>query len=116
MDWARSVLADFDGGSVLTSSAILAGLIGMGFVASFRIMDASKYLQMRGQVKILYVLGFISTCCPFAVILAVVYGYYSPHLHFWLFASMAALIGAFMYTMWRIRDSEHRQDRWKGRV
>lgn len=57
-------MADFDYGSVLTSSAILAGLIGMGFVASFRIMDVGKYIEMQGRVKSLYALGFAATCLP----------------------------------------------------
>ena len=109
-------MADFDYGSVLTSSAILAGLIGMGFVASFRIMDVGKYIEMKGRVKRLYALGFVATCCPFAVILTVVSDHYSPPAHFWLFVSMLGLIGAFMYTMWSIRDAEHKPDRWTSKV
>ena len=107
-----AILPQFDHGAVLTSSAILTGLLGVGFLIGFRIDDTESYFKLRPKIKLLFSLGFLSAACPLVVVVSVVAGFYSNHLHLVLFLAMLILMGCFLYLMWNIHYYEHKRRRW----
>lgn len=106
-------LSPFDYGSVLISSAILAGLFGLG---SFAVREiGTKAPVTRWKLGLMYA-THATPCLPILAMISVVWGFYSHVLYAGLLWGMAAMIVVWVILAWMLRAEEAKYAEWGGAV
>ena len=102
-----------DYGSVLISSAILAGLFRLG---SFAVREiGTKAPVTRWKLGLMYS-AHVTPCLPIFAMISVVWGFYSHVLYVALLCGMAAMIVVWVVVAWMLRAEEAEYAEWGGAV
>lgn len=97
----------------MVSSAILAGLFGLGSLTVTKIGTKSPVTARK--IWIMYA-AQCTPCLPILAMISVVWGFYSHSLYVALLALMIALVVVWVLMAWNIRREELRYGDWDSAV
>ena len=106
-------LLSLDHGSVLISSAILAGLFGLGSLAARESGTDSPVMAWR--IRVMY-MAQGTACIPIVAMISVLWGFYSHDLYAGLLFLMIGSIVAWVWMAWQIRVHELDFVEWRDAV